>query len=205
MDGRVVPVRLVTVGPVRRSCGDACRSRPTGARCARGRGNRRWSEDGDAEERPLSPLRARGEPAVRGDGIVLFCPRGTCLAVARPVAAGVLTILGGFFIVVGGLVFALIGAVFAILGFFSGIFLLGLLVGVLTILVGFLMLAIPSGHTVWGVLAIVLALVSIPVAFGGFLIGFLLALVGGILAWRWKRPVERVITVEARVIPPSAP
>jgi len=121
----------------------------------------------------------------------------------RPIGAGVLTIIGGFFILLGGFVFALIGAVFAVFGFVSGVFLLGLLVGFLTLIVGFLMLAVPSGHTVWGILAIVFALVSIPVAFGGFIVGFLLTLIGGILAVSWKRPVDRTITVEARRLPPS--
>jgi len=55
---------------------------------------------------------------------------------------------------------------------------------------------------VFGVLAIVLALLSIPVALGGFVLGFLLTLIGGILALTWKRPPERFITVEARRVPP---
>lgn len=120
----------------------------------------------------------------------------------RPVGAGVLTIVGGFFIIVGGLLFALIGAFFALLGFHSGIFLLGLLVGFLTLIMGVLMIAVPSGHTVWGVLAVVLSIASLPVALGGFIIGFLLALLGGVLAIRWKRPLERSITVQGRVVPP---
>ena len=41
------------------------------------------------------------------------------------------------------------------------------------------------------------ALASLPVAFGGFVLGFLLTLIGGILAVTWKRPVDRAITVEA--------
>lgn len=123
-------------------------------------------------------------------------------AVPRPVAAAVLTILGGLFIIGGGLIFAVIGAVFAVLGIVSGIFLLGLLVGLLTLLAGFLMLAVPRGHTAWGILAIVLALASVPVALGGFIVGFLLTLIGGILAIRWKPPVERFMTVEAHPAPP---
>jgi hypothetical protein len=123
----------------------------------------------------------------------------------RPVGAGILTIIGGFFILLGGIVFAVIGAIFAVFGFWSGIFLLGLLLGILTILIGFLMLAVPGAHTVWGVLAIVFALVSIPVAIGGFLVGFLLTLIGGILALTWKGPRVGVITVEARTVPPPPP
>ncbi|MGA8275111.1 MAG: DUF6114 domain-containing protein [Thermoplasmata archaeon] len=122
----------------------------------------------------------------------------------RPLGAGVLTIIGGFFIILGGLLFALIGVFFAVFGFVSGIFLLGLLVGFLTLVMGLLMIAVPSGHTVWGILAIVLAIASLPVAFGGFILGFLLTLIGGILALRWKRPAAGVLTVEGRVVPPPS-
>jgi len=124
----------------------------------------------------------------------------------RPVGAAVLTILGGFFILLGGLFFALLGAILAVFGFWSDIFLVGIAVGFLTIIVGFLMLFVPSGHTVWGILAVVFAFVSIVVAtVGGFVIGFLLTLIGGILALAWKAPVQRVFTVEARSVPPPPP
>jgi hypothetical protein len=122
----------------------------------------------------------------------------------RPVAAGVLTIIGGFFILFGGLVIALIGVF--VLAFFhvaGWIFLLGVFAGLVTLIAGLLMLLLPAGHTVWGALAIVMALVSIPAALGGFIIGFLLALAGGILAISWKPPVSRVITTQGRTIPPT--
>ncbi|MGP8078785.1 MAG: DUF6114 domain-containing protein [Thermoplasmata archaeon] len=123
----------------------------------------------------------------------------------RPVGAGVLTVIGGFFILVGGLFVAALGVVFAIFGLVSGFFLIGLLVGALTLIVGLLMLAVPSGHVVWGVLAIGLAVASVPFALGGLILGFLLTLIGGILALVWKRPIERVITVEGRSVPPAGP
>ena len=66
------------------------------------------------------------------------------------------------------------------------------------------MIALPSAHVVWGILAILFALVSIGVALGGFVVGFLLTLIGGILALTWKPPAERFITVEARRVPPPA-
>jgi len=120
----------------------------------------------------------------------------------RPVSAGILTILGGFFVLLGGLLFALLGVVFAFLGLVSGVFFLGLGVGFLIIVFGILILAVPPGHTIFGIVTVLLALLSIPVAFGGLVIGFLLTLLGGILAITWKRPVERIITVEARTLPP---
>ncbi len=122
---------------------------------------------------------------------------------ARPVAAGVLTVLGGLFILIGGAVIAVIGGVLsAFLGSFSSLWLVGLLLGALTILVGLLMVALPTPHSVWGVLAIVFAFGSLPFALGGFVVGFLLAVLGGVLALRWRPPPpDRTITVEARSVP----
>lgn len=121
---------------------------------------------------------------------------------ARPVAAGVLTIVGGFFILGGGILVAILGAVLAAFGFFSGFFFVGLGLGLLTIIVGVLMIAIPSGHLLWGALAIVFAVASIPFALGGVILGFILALVGGIVAVRWKPSSKTVIDVRGQVIPP---
>jgi len=124
--------------------------------------------------------------------------------VPRPVGAGVLTIIGGFFVLIGGAAFAVLGLFFAIFGVVSRLFLLGLLVGVLILLMGVLMVALPSAHSVWGFLTICLAVASIPFAFGGLIVGFVLTLFGGILAVRWRRPVDRIINAEARVIPPPS-
>jgi Family of unknown function (DUF6114) len=123
----------------------------------------------------------------------------------RPVAAGVLTILGGFFILVGGFFFALIGAAFAIFGFHSSFFLLGLLLGLVTLVIGFLMIAVPVGHSILGALAVICALVSVPLALGGLVIGFILTLIGGLLAIAWKRPRAAYVTTEGRVVPPPGP
>lgn len=122
---------------------------------------------------------------------------------ARPAAAGILTMVGGAFIILGGIFFALIGAVFALLGIFSSVFLLGIVVGILTVLVGVLMIAIPAGHTVWGLLAIVLAVASIPFALAGLIVGLFLTFIGGVVSIQWKRSFDRVIDVEARVLPPG--
>jgi len=121
----------------------------------------------------------------------------------RPIGAGVLTILGGLFILGGGLILAVVGTIVRLFGYSSGFFLLGLLFGFLTLLVGILMIVVPSAHTVWGILAILFALVSIPTALGGLVIGFILTLLGGILAIAWRPPPPRVITVSAQTIPPQ--
>jgi len=108
------------------------------------------------------------------------------------------------FILVGGSLVAVLGLVFALFGLFSGLFVVGLIIGLLTVLVGILMLAVPGAHSYWGVFAIVLALVSIPFALGGLVLGFLLAVVGGWLAIAWKPLSPVMVTVEARTIPPPS-
>jgi len=120
---------------------------------------------------------------------------------SRPLAAGALTILGGLFISLGASLFAVLGVVFALIGLHSGVFFVGLLIGLLTVLVGLLMIAVPSGHVTWGVFAIVLALVSVPFALAGLVVGFLLTLLGGILSVVWKRPPTPVVTVAAHEVP----
>ena len=116
-----------------------------------------------------------------------------------------LTIVGGLFILGGGLVFALVGAILSLYGVWSGLFLIGVLVGLLTLIVGVLMIAVPSAHSLWGILALLFAFVSIPFALvGGFVIGFLLTLIGGILALTWRPPATPVVTVAARLVPPPA-
>lgn len=122
----------------------------------------------------------------------------------RPLAAGVLTILGGLFILVGGAVFAVVGGfLFALFHVFSGLFLVGLVAGLLTILMGVLMLAVPSGHGVWGIATIIFALLSVPFALAGFILGFVLALAGGVVAVTWRPPrIGTVVTVAGRVVGP---
>jgi Family of unknown function (DUF6114) len=121
---------------------------------------------------------------------------------SRPIAATVLTFLGGLFVILGGIVVAVLGTFLAVLGHFSGLFYLGLLDGLLLFVVAILMAVAPRGHVAWGVLAVVLSIVSLVVALGGFVIGFLLALIGGILAIAWRPSKDPVVTVEARVVPP---
>jgi hypothetical protein len=157
----------------------------------------RWGEE---EFRRSNPSRSRRDAGAS----VFFSANVLASVMPRPVGAAVLTILGGFFIIGGGLVFAFVGALFAVLGFVSAFFLVGLLIGVLTLIVGLLMLIVPLGHVVWGALAVVLALASIPFALGGFVIGFILTLIGGILALRWKRPAPRAYTTEGHVVPPPS-
>ena len=115
--------------------------------------------------------------------------------------APALTILGGFFVLVGGAVLALFGAILGFLfRFDASFFFVGIAVGLVTIVVGVLMALVPRASKIWGALGIVLALVSIPTALAGFVVGFLLVLIGGILCFTWTRPPP---APEFRVIPPN--
>ncbi|MFI0984627.1 DUF6114 domain-containing protein [Streptomyces exfoliatus] len=74
-----------------------------------------------------------------------------------------------------------------------------LIIGVLLITLGLTMWFHPIVRVFAGVASIILGLVSIPVSnFGGLLVGFLLALVGGgmSIAWAPAPPVEEVLDSE---------
>jgi Family of unknown function (DUF6114) len=101
----------------------------------------------------------------------------------RPVVAPILTIVGGGFIAVGGAVLAFIGTILAtVFGFSSALYLVGLAVGLLTIAAGALLWLLPSGRRPIGIVVMLLAALSVPFAFGGFVVGFLLAVMGGVMA-----------------------
>ncbi|WP_327419538.1 DUF6114 domain-containing protein [Streptomyces sp. NBC_01233] len=66
-----------------------------------------------------------------------------------------------------------------------------LVIGVLLVTLGLLMWLRPLGRVFAGVAAILLSLISLPLAnFGGLLLGALLGLVGGSLACAWSPPSE---------------
>ena len=96
--------------------------------------------------------------------------------------------------ILGGLVFLVVGAIVGILGAVGAVFALGpafatagtvaglVILGVLTMVFGYLLRRQADLGLAWGILLVVLALVSLPFLFGGFVVGFLLTLVAGILA-----------------------
>lgn len=112
------------------------------------------------------------------------------MAENSPTAAFVLSLIGGVFVLLAGLIIAAIGA--ALTFFIGGI---GALLGVAAIVVGLLIIVFaimlhsrPEQHVIWGALLIVFSIISLPVSLGGFVIGFLLTLIGGILAVVWHPP-----------------
>ena len=114
-----------------------------------------------------------------------------------PSTAYILSLIGGIFILLAGLAFAaLYAAVGAVVFVFIpglGALLLGLAVASilfgLIIIVGAVMLrSRPESAKMWGVIIIVLAIISLFGSAGGFFIGFILALIGGIMAIVWHPP-----------------
>jgi hypothetical protein len=106
---------------------------------------------------------------------------------ARSVAGSVLVIFGGLLILaVGALVASLFSGLVHGIGykgsFLTGFLYFGPILGLIVILVGILALVAPSLNILWGLLAIVLSILSIfSTALGGVFLGFILALIGGIL------------------------
>jgi hypothetical protein len=115
-----------------------------------------------------------------------------------PSTAFVLSLIGGVFILLSGLAFAalyyVIGATLLSFGIGAGALLLGLaaaavVFGLIIIVGAIMMRSHPESAKLWGVIIIVLAIISLFGGGGGFIIGFILALIGGILALVWKAPV----------------
>ncbi len=109
-----------------------------------------------------------------------------------PTTGFVLSLIGGIFVLLGGLALAYVETVLASFGFgfiLGGLAIVGLLVGVLIIVFAILLYVKPELKVAWGALIIVLSIVSWPFALGGFFVGFLLALIGGILAIVYKPPM----------------
>jgi hypothetical protein len=114
-----------------------------------------------------------------------------------PVAAFVLTLIGGILILLDGLYVAAIAAfIGSVVGaFFPGLGLLIIALGVIALLFGLIILvgaiqmhSHPQSAKTWGIIVLILALISF-VGGGGFYLGAILAIVGGILAIVWHPPM----------------
>lgn len=128
------------------------------------------------------------------------------MAGARPTAGMVLSIIGGLLILLVGAVIlwiaSLLGSLiegllpltgetlnmdpllwFRILG---GVF--GVAFGLIIIVGGVMMAARPQSSTIWGVIVLILSILSV-LSTGGFFLGMILGIVGGILGIVWKPPM----------------
>jgi Family of unknown function (DUF6114)/zinc-ribbon domain len=115
------------------------------------------------------------------------------LSSEKPGAAYILSMIGGIFVILGGILIAVIGAAFTFMvAGIGGIFgVLGIVWGVLILVFASRLNSDPSSHSTSGALIIVFSLLSWVGSLGGFFIGFLLSLIGGILAITWTPPAQR--------------
>lgn len=110
---------------------------------------------------------------------------------ARPFWAGLLVLLGGFPIMYFPYAHLQFGNLTVAMATTAGAG--SLIIGVLLVVLGVSLWFQKHVRVFAGIAAILLALVSIPVAnFGGFIIGFMLSLVGGALAVAWAPGAGRV-------------
>ncbi|MGD0177223.1 MAG: DUF6114 domain-containing protein [Candidatus Bathyarchaeia archaeon] len=136
--------------------------------------------------------------------------------VEKPGTASVLSLIGGIFILLGGGAMTMLGSWIGNYGYgmmsgyggwggmmrpgfgmmgglgygFGFLGVLGLIFGVIVIISALMLNNKPDQHSTWGILIIVFSVLSIfGSAMGGFGIGLILGLIGGILALTWK-PTE---------------
>ncbi|MGC8585352.1 MAG: DUF6114 domain-containing protein [Thermoplasmata archaeon] len=102
-------------------------------------------------------------------------------------AAHILSLIGGLFVLAGGITVLLFSGfimlfsiIFGGFGFLMGF--IGILWGVLIIIIAVEIKNNPGNHVIYGILLIILSVLSFFGAMAGFFIGFLLTLIGGILA-----------------------
>ena len=137
--------------------------------------------------------------------------------VERPSTAFVLSLIGGIFILLGASAMTMLGSWMGNYGYgmmgggyggwggmmrpgfgmmgglgygFAFLGVLGLIFGIIVIISALMLNNKPEQHSTWGILIIVFSVLSIfGSAMGGFGIGLILGLIGGILAVTWN-PAE---------------
>jgi len=129
----------------------------------------------------------------------------------KPTTAFIISLIAGVFIILGGGIMSILGygfmgmmgrygnyggwngmmgPGFGMMGFAFGMMgILGLVFGVIVIISALMLNSKPQEHTTWGTLILVFSVLSIfGSAMGGFGIGLILGIIGGILAITWKPP-----------------
>jgi hypothetical protein len=126
----------------------------------------------------------------------------------KPTAAFVLALIGGILIFIVGL-FVFFGSMaassvsylYSVFAFSAIWFLLfGVIIGIIVIVGAFMMYSSPRQHVAWGIVVLVLSILSI-LSTGGLIIGLILGIIGGALGIAWKP--SGVSTVPAPPIPPA--
>lgn len=112
---------------------------------------------------------------------------------SKPTAAFVLSLMAGIFILLNGLYLVVIGAIFAFVFLAIGfaIAIIGLIFGILVLLGAIMMYSKPRQTKAWSAIVLVFSIISIVIG-GGFIIGFILGIVGGAIGLSWKPEKPKV-------------
>ena len=121
------------------------------------------------------------------------------MAGEKPTAAMVLSILAGLLVLGGGVAQIVVGSFISSFGSASGaanatgvgtvfgiLGIVGIVFGIIMIVGGVMMYTNPRSHTMWGVIVLILSIISWGTSFGGLVLGFILGLIGGILGIVFK-------------------
>jgi len=125
-----------------------------------------------------------------------------------PIAAFILSLIGGVLILIGGVVSSvwfmsggygvggMMGGYGGMMGGFGfpfglmgNLWPMGLVAGTLVIIGALMLNARPAEHTAWGTIILVFSIISF-IGMGGFFIGAILGIAGGAVALSW-RPISK--------------
>jgi len=128
----------------------------------------------------------------------------------KPTAAFLLSLVAGIFILLGaalvslmgyefmgmmnrfgngGRGYGMMGQGFGMMGYGFGILaIVGLVFGAIVIISAYMLNSKPQEHTTWGTLIVIFSVISIFGSAGGFGVGLILGIIGGVLAITWKPP-----------------
>ncbi len=114
----------------------------------------------------------------------------------KPSAAFILSLIAGILILINGVA---IGAVRSFIGpyipgmgeralvksILGTVMMVGIILGVIVIIAAVMLYRNPTQKTMWGIIILVLSIISLFIG-GGFIIGLILGIIGGALALSWK-------------------
>jgi hypothetical protein len=115
----------------------------------------------------------------------------------KPTAAMVLSLIGGIFVILGGAFIAFLGSLVSSFGYLANggttggaavtaVGVVGIIMGLIMVVGSFMLYSKPTNAKMWGIIILILSILSWVTAVGGLVIGFILGLVGGILAIVYK-------------------
>jgi len=109
----------------------------------------------------------------------------------------VLSLIGGICVILGGAFIAFVGSLVSSFGYLANggtsggstvaaFGVVGIIMGLIMVVGAFMLYSKPSSAKMWGIIILILSILSWVTAVGGLVIGFILGLIGGILAIVYK-------------------